>query len=134
MWKGAIAGAVVLVTIGSFSISHQGITLKTAAAQDIVLRESDIARLKSALKLTPSQEVHWHPVEASLNAYARHQHQLASNDAYFGEWGDGGLSEFTMSAVMLQRVKRAAEPLIRTLSEEQKHAGMAVLQSLGIYF
>jgi hypothetical protein len=32
------------------------------------------------------------------------------------------------------KVKRAAEPLIRTLSEEQKQAGMQVLQSMGVYF
>jgi hypothetical protein len=134
MWKIALAGAVALVTMGSISISNRGLTFNVAAAQDVILREADIARIKSALKLTPAQEVHWHPVEASLNAYARHQHQLASNDNYWGDLGDGGLSEFTMSAVMLQRVKHAAEPLIKSLTEEQKHAGMAVLDSLGLHF
>ena len=134
MWKGALAGAFALVTIGSFSISDHGIALKTAAAQDVVLHESDIARLKSALKLTPAQEPHWHPVEASLHAYARHQHEVASNDNYFGDFSDGGLSQFTMNAVMLQHVKNAAEPLIKSLTEDQKRAGAAVLESLGVHF
>jgi hypothetical protein len=134
MWKAALTGAVALVTIGSLSFSGQGVTFNSAAAQDVLLHESDIARLKTALKLTAAQEVHWRPVEVSLNAYARHQYQLASSDNSFSEWGDGGMSEFTISAVMLQRVKRAAEPLIKTLSEEQKSAGMAVLQSMGLHF
>ena len=134
MWKAALAGAVALVTVGSLSISNQGIAFNSAAAESVTLHESDIARLKAALKLTAAQEPHWRPVESSLHAYARHQYQLASSDNSFGEWGDGGLTEFTLNAVMLQRVKRAAEPLIKTLSEEQKSAGMAVLQSLGVYF
>jgi len=133
MWKVALAGAVALVTIGSLSISREGVGFSSAQAQDVVLHESDIARLKSALKLTPAQEVHWRPVEASLNAFARHQYRLASSDNSVG-WGDDGASEFALNAMMLQRVKSAAQPLIKTLSEEQKSAGMAVLQSLGVQF
>jgi hypothetical protein len=130
MWRLALA-SLALVTIGSLSISDHGVALKTAAAQDIVLHESDIARLKSALKLTPEQEVHWHPVEASLNAYARHQYRLASADSSFST---RGMMEYALTSIMLQRVKAAAQPLIRLLSEEQKRAGMAVLQSVGVYF
>jgi hypothetical protein len=130
MLKFALASAVAL-TIGSLSISDHGVALKSAAAQDIVLRRADIARLKEALRLTPAQEEHWRPVEASLNAYARHQYQLASADGYFG---GGGMMQSTLGAIMLQRVKNAAQPLIQTLSEEQKRAGMAVLQSLGVSF
>jgi hypothetical protein len=135
MLKAALAGAFVLVTVGSLSISGQGVVPNSAAAQDVVLHQADISRLKNALKLTSAQEVFWRPVEASLNAYARHQYQLASSDNSFSSWGgEGGFSEYALSAVMLQRVKNAAQPLIRTLSEEQKSAGMAVLQSLGVSF
>jgi hypothetical protein len=130
MLKSALAGALAL-TIGSLSISDHGVTLKPAAAQDIVLHRADIARLKEALRLTPEQEVHWRPVEASLNAYAHHQYQLASADGYFSS---GGMMQYTLSAIMLQRVKNAAQPLIHMLSEEQKSAGRAVLQSLGVSF
>jgi hypothetical protein len=131
MWKSALAGAVALVTIGSLSISEGGVRLNSAAAQDIILREADIARLKEALKLTPAQEVHWRPVEISLAAYARHQYRLASADAAFV---GAGMMQYTLNAIMLQRVKNAAQPLIKTLSEEQKSAGLAVLQSLGVNF
>jgi len=130
MLKFALAGAVAL-TIGSLSISEHGVTLQSAAAQDIVFHRADIVRLKEALKLTAAQEVHWRPVEVSLNAYARHQYQLASADGYFS---GGGMMQYTLNAVLLQRVKNAAQPLIQTLSDEQKSAGMAVLQSLGVSF
>jgi len=35
---------------------------------------------------------------------------------------------------MLQKVKLAAGPLIKMLSEEQKQAGTSVLQSMGVNF
>jgi hypothetical protein len=34
----------------------------------------------------------------------------------------------------MQRLKSAAEPLISTLSDEQRQAGMNVLQSMGVSF
>jgi hypothetical protein len=134
MWKAALAGAIALVTIGPFSLNHHGVTLSSAAAQDIVIRDSDIARLKSALRLTSEQEVKWRPVEVALHAYARQQYRLASADGYFGDSGEASMAAYTLSAVMLQKVKNVAQPLIRILSEEQKQAGMNVLQSLGVYF
>jgi hypothetical protein len=133
MWKAALAGAIAFVAIGPLSISQHGVVTSSAAAQDVVIREGDIARLKSALKLSSEQEVHWRPVEVALHAYARQQYRLASADGYFGD-GDFGMSAYTLSAVMLQKVKMAAQPLIKTLSEEQKQAGTQVLQSMGVSF
>ena len=134
MWKAALAGAIAFVTIGPLSVTQHGVTTSSAAAQDIVIREGDIVRLKSALKLTSEQEVHWRPVEVALHAYARQQYRLASADSYFGDSGEAGMAAYTLSAVMLQKVKAAAQPLIKTLSEEQKKAGASVLQSMGVYF
>jgi hypothetical protein len=134
MWKAALAGAVALVTIGPFSVNHHGVTPSIAAAQDIVIRDADIARLRSALKLNSEQEERWRPVEAALHAYARQQYRLASADGYFGDSGEMGMAAYTLKAVMLQKIKRTAQPLIRMLSDEQKQAGMNVLQSLGVYF
>jgi len=133
MWKAALAGAIALVMIGPLSVTQHGVVIiSSAAAQDIVIREGDIARLKSALKLTPEQEAHWRPVEVALHAYTRQQYRLASADGYFG--GDYGVTAYTLSAVMLQKVKLAAGPLIKMLSEEQKQAGASVLQSMGVNF
>jgi hypothetical protein len=134
MWKAALAGAIALVTIGPLSLTQHGVVISSAAAQDIVIREADIARLKSALKLTSDQEAHWRPVEVALHAYARQHYRLASADSYFGDSGEAGMAAYTLSAVMLQKVKTAAGPLIKSLSEEQKQAGANVLQSMGVSF
>ncbi len=134
MWKAALAGAFALVTIGPLSVTHHGVVATSAVAQDIVVRDADIARLKSALKLSPEQEVHWRPVEVALHAYAHQQYRLASADSYFGDSGEAGMAAYTLSAVMLAKVKNAAQPLIKTLSEEQKQAGANVLQSMGVNF
>jgi len=134
MWKAALAGAIALVTLGPLSITQHGIVTSTAVAQDIVIREGDIARLKAALKLSAEQEVHWRPVEVALHAFARQQYRLASADSYFAEGAELGVSAYTLSAVMLQKVKSAAQPLIKSLSEEQKQAGANVLQAMGVNF
>jgi len=133
MWKTALAGAVALVTIGPVSVTLNGIVTNRAVAQDLVIREVDIVRLKSALRLTPEQEVRWRPVEVALHAYSRQQYRFASADRYFADSGYG-MSPYTLSAAMLHRIKNAAQPLIRMLSEEQKQAGMSVLQSMGVSF
>jgi hypothetical protein len=132
MWKAALASAVALATIGPLSITHTGIVTTSAVAQEIVIREADIARLKSALRLTPEQEVRWRPVEVALHAFARQKYRFASSDGYFAGSGEYGMSG--LNAVMLHRVRSAAQPLIRMLSEEQKQAGMSVLQSMGVPF
>ena len=69
MWKAALAGVVTLAVMSSFSLSHDGLGMARAAAQDIVVTEGRIARLKNALKLTPAQERHWQPLEASLRSH-----------------------------------------------------------------
>jgi hypothetical protein len=134
MWKAALVSAVALATIGPLSITHNGIVTTSAAAQEIVIREADIARLKSALRLTPEQEVRWRPVEVALHAFARQKYRFASADGYFAGNSEYGISGDSLNAVMLHRVRSAAQPLIRMLSDEQKQAGMSVLQSMGVPF
>jgi len=84
--------------------------------------------------LTPEQEVRWRPVAVALHAYARQKYRLASAQRYFAGGDAYGMSGYTLNAVMLQRIKTTAQPLIRMLSEEQKQAGMSVLRSMGMAF
>lgn len=136
MFKAALAGAVVLATVGSFSISDQGIQITPAAAEEIVVSHAQIARLKSALRLTPEQERYWHPVEATLRQLARQQQQykVASVDGGYVERAQSRLSGYALTAMAMQKLKSAAEPLIGRLDDEQKHAGARVLQSMGVTF
>jgi hypothetical protein len=136
MWKAAFAGVFALATVGSLSVSHQGLGVSTAAAQEIVITEGQIARLRGALHLTPSQEHHWHAVAATLRSLGQHQQQyrVASADAGYIESARARVAGYTVTAVAMHRLKSAAEPLINTLSDEQRQAGMSVLQSMGVSF
>ncbi len=132
MFKTALAGAVALATVGSFSISLDGIRVTPANAQEIVVSHAQIARLKSALRLTADQEHFWRPVEATLRALAHQQkYRVASMDASFIERAHSRISDYALTAVSLQRLRSAAQPLIGRLNDEQKSAGMQVLQSMG---
>ena len=136
MWKAALAGAVALATVGSFSVSQQGLVISPAVAEEVVVTEGQIARLHSALHLTATQEHYWHAVAATLRSLAHHQQQyrVASADAGFVERAQARLSGYTLTAMAIQRLRSAAAPLISELSDEQKQAGRNVLQSMGVSF
>src|SRR5262245_62138459 len=72
MLKTLRAGAFALVATGLIALTHAATTVP-AAAEDIVITEAHIARLKHALHLTPAQMQHWRPVEAALRAAMRKQ-------------------------------------------------------------
>ncbi len=136
MFKTALVGAVALATVSSFSISLDGVRITPASAQEIVVSHLQIARLKSALHLTPDQEHLWRPVEATLRVLAQQQQQyrVASIDSGFVERTHARISGYALTAAALQRLRSAAQPLIGRLNDEQKHAGMQVLQSMGVTF
>jgi|SRR5579871_6628870 len=134
MWKAALAGAVALATIGSFS--QQGFGVSPAAAQEVVVTEGQIARLHAALHLTAAQEHHWHAVAATLRTLGRQQQQyrVASNDAGFVAQAKARVSGYAVTAVTMQRLRSVATPLINELSEEQKQSGRNALASMGVSF
>jgi LTXXQ motif family protein len=118
MVKAALAGMLALVVIGS-----------TPVAADPA--NSQIAQVKSMLRLTPAQERHWPPVEAALRNLAR-QATAREDDS------DGMVQRFRAKAKSLavntaaiQRVVAAARPLIRILDEEQKQTARALVGSYG---
>jgi len=136
MWKAAFAGFLALATVGSLSVSNQGLGVSTAAAQEIVITEAQIARLRGALHLTPSQEHHWHAVAATLRNLGQRQQQyrVASADGGYIERAQARVAGYTVTAVAMHRLKSAAEPLINSLSDQQREAGMSVLQQMGVSF
>jgi LTXXQ motif family protein len=136
MWKAALAGAVALATVGSFSFSQQGFGISPAAAQEIVVTEGQIARLHAALHLTPAQERHWHSVAATLRSlgHQQQQYRVASADAGFVERTQSRVAGYAVTAVAMQRLRSVAQPLVGALSEEQKEAGRGVLASMGVSF
>ena len=127
MRKAVFAGAVALAMMGPLFVSEKGIGPVTASAQEVVVTEGKIARLRSALRLTAEQLEHWRPVEAALRAAVREQR------------AEGGwvhkvreqVNSYAGSAMALQRAMSAAGPLIASLDERQRESGRSVLRSMG---
>ena len=136
MVKAALAGAVALATIGSFSFSQHGFGIAPAAAQEVVVTEGQIARLHAALHLNGSQERHWHSVAATLRSlgHQQQQYRVASNDAGFVERAQSRVAGYAVTAMAMQRLRAAAQPLIAALNDEQKEAGRGVLAAMGVSF
>jgi hypothetical protein len=118
MVKAALAGMLALAMVGSTSLSAE------PAAN------SQIAQVKSMLRLTPAQERYWPPVEAALRNLVR---QAAQDDD-----GDGVVQRikararsFAGNTAAIHRVVAAARPLIRILDENQKQTARALVGSYG---
>ncbi len=96
---------------------------------DVVITESHIARLRTALKLTPAQVPHWAPVEAALNDLARQQ--ARGEAAGFSHKLTDRSSAIAATATQLRRLKAVAMPLIQTLDDSQKRDAIAFARNLG---
>ena len=132
MWKAALAGVVALAVMGPFSLSRDGVGMAQAVAQDILVTEGRIARLKNALKLTPAQEHHWQPVEASLRAHLSREAAAGDAEAGIVQRARARLSQWKLSASAAQRLSAVAQPLIGSLDETQKRNGMSAIRAMGV--
>lgn len=134
MKKLALAGAIAFAVIGNISMSSQGVAINSAMAQELVVTHGQISQLKQSLHLTGAQEAKWRPVEHALRALAQRPYRVASADAGYVERVQSRVAGYTIDAMAMSRLRSAAGPLIAALSEEQKQAGRAVLQSMGVSF
>ncbi len=121
MWKALTAGLLAIVLLAA----------PEAKADPRV--EGGIAKFKSALRLTPEQARHWPRVEAALREVAR---DSGRSDA--GETEPGFLSKvgaratgMAMSAASMRRLVSAAQPLVRTLDDDQKREAMMLARAMG---
>jgi hypothetical protein len=135
MWKGALVGAVALTTgmISLASAETWGTPQEQTRAEahaGPVITEAHIARLKSALNLTPAQQQYWSPVEAALRQLARRQ---ARGDAGSGMVARVSERAATLAgtAVHLRRLASVAAPLVRALDEGQKREAMSFAHHAG---
>jgi hypothetical protein len=119
MLKAALAGLLALAVTGSSSVS---VSADPAHSQ--------IAQVKSMLRLTPSQERYWPPVEAALRSLARQAAQSDDSDGMMQRVKAKARS-FAVNTAAIQRVVAAARPLIRTLDAEQKQTARALVSSYG---
>jgi len=136
MWKAALTGAVALVTMGSTGALAETQTLQAsyrAHSQASSGRlEYGIARFKAALRLTPDQERHWPRVESALRDIARNSDQTedAERRGTLRQIGSRA-TEIVLSAAAMRRLVSAAQPLMRTLDDEQRSKALQLARAMG---
>jgi hypothetical protein len=129
MWKATFVGAFALVALG-FSIGPNGVGVTQASAQEVVVTEAHIARLKSVLKLSPAQETHWRSLEAALRNVSTQR--SADEPTGLVQKVKARLRGYVLDAAAAHRVAVAAQPLIATLDETQKHDGLTAIRAMGV--
>jgi hypothetical protein len=136
MWKAAFAGIFMLLIAGPTGVFAEPQT--TPAAYHVASQalpgelDSGIARFKAALRLTPEQERHWPRVESALRGIARNADQNADG-------GTRGMlrrigsraTEMVLSAAAIKRLVSAAQPLMKTLDDEQKGKALQLARAMG---
>jgi hypothetical protein len=127
MRKAVFAGAVALAMMGPLFVSEKGIGPSLASAQEVVVTEGKIARLRGALRLTGEQLQHWRPVETALRAAIREQRE---GQGLVQKVRDR-VGSYAGSAMALQRALSAAGPLIASLDQHQRESGRNALRSMG---
>ena len=127
MKKAVFAGAVALAMMGPLLVSEKGFGPVAASAQEVVVTEGKIARLRSALRLSGEQLQHWRPVEAALRAAIREQREAHGLVQKVRE----RVSHYAGNAMALQRAMSAAGPLIASLDDKQRESGRRALSSMG---
>jgi hypothetical protein len=132
MKKAVFAGAVALAMLGPLCVSEHGFGVSPASAQEVALTEGHIYRLKAALHLRGEQLAHWAPVESALRAALRNgsRGEESSNEG-FVQKARTRVKGYAVQVSALQGAYAAAGPLIASLDESQKRAGMGVIRALG---
>jgi outer membrane lipoprotein SlyB len=126
MLKAALAGAM-LATTGITSCLAQdyrnaGYEQSQPAQHGPLVTAGHIAQLRAALKLTAEQQKYWPALASALRGLSG------------GESGRGlrqRASAAVANVAAMRRVVSAARPLISHLTDQQKQAGMHVINSLG---
>lgn len=124
------AGVIALAALSVLSI------VPSARAADMMYGAApahtatiDVARIKSALHLTPAQEPYWAPVEAALRELARRQERDA-NDGLVRRVSKR-VVQVALNSATVHRLVAAARPLAKTLDEQQMRTAHGLAQEMG---
>lgn len=122
MRKALFAGLVALAFAGS----------TPAVAESSPQLEGGIHRFKAALRLKPDQERHWPRVEAALRSMARDSDNSdeGAKPGFFRRVG-ARATDLAMSAASMRRLVSAAQPLVKTLDENQKREAITLARAMG---
>ncbi len=135
MKKTLIAGLTALALIGTQAAFAQQPAPEGAmpehhrfsAADMKAFTDAKVAALKAGLELTADQEKNWAPVEQAIRAMAEARQARWAERREHAKTEDGiaklraRADAMTQRAADLKKLADAAEPLYRTLSDDQKH-------------
>jgi len=131
-----LASALALASVGlspAFADSigtevEKGVHLSERAT--LVISEAQIARFKSALKLTPAQEQLWAPIEVELRQITR----IGSRGESEGivQRIRSRFRTIVLDVAALRRLGAAARPLLMSLDDEQKQKALQISRTMGM--
>ncbi|HEV7820289.1 MAG TPA: hypothetical protein VGO84_03860 [Burkholderiales bacterium] len=130
--RGRLTAALALLAIATTQLS---VTARAAEVDTTKMAatgartEINIARIKSALKLTPEQHASWAAVESTLVAIAREQAQKISD---VSQPISHRVVAIALNTTNMNRIAAVAMPLIRTLSADQKKVAQGLAQQIGL--
>ena len=126
------AGVFALAMAGLLSYAPPSQAREMTASEDWAHSTAaiDIARIKSALKLTPAQEPYWAPVEAALRELSRHQTH-SENEGLVRRISHRMVS-IALNSATIHRLAVAARPLLGVLDQQQIQTAHGLAQEMGL--
>ncbi len=137
MWKAALVGAMALTVTGS-SLAFAGEITGSTNARDVLQLhgqaevESKIARAKAVLRLTPEQARHWPRVEAALREVAQRRSIVQASAGGFIQDLGARAGDLAGNAASIKRLVSAAQPLLKTLDEDQRRNALQMARAMGL--
>jgi zinc resistance-associated protein len=153
MWKALLAGTTALAIAGSSVAfaqqpspqaqapqagqpAHEGRQHWRPSEQDVnALTDARIAAIKAGLKLTPDQEKNWPAVEQAIRDMAkdRYQRRTERREQRRGDPIErlrNRADAMTQTAADLKKLADAADPLYKSLNDDQKHRLFFLVRSM----
>jgi hypothetical protein len=124
------AGTVALAMAALLSQATPSFAVEVAGAEQSPSASINIARIKSALKLTPEQLPHWPAVERALRDLER-QHAQPEQAGFVRRLSNKVVS-IALSSSAIQRLAVAARPLMAKLDTDQKLAALGLAKEMGL--
>jgi hypothetical protein len=131
-----LASALVLasVSLSPALAESLGTELKNGAHLSeraaIVVSEAQIARFKTALKLTPAQEQLWAPIEGEFRQITRTSQR--SEPEGIVQRIRNRFRAIVIDVAALRRLGDVARPLLMSLDDEQKQRALQVVRTMGM--
>ena len=131
MVKAGLFGAIALFLGSSLALADSGAAFPpdVPAKYETVMSSGHVAKLKAVLKLTAEQEPLWPAIDRAFREIS--QSQAASPG--FVQGIKQRVAQVALNSLALRRLATAAQPLIRTLSDEQKQNALQFARSMGLH-